>query len=90
MIASNTGPSAVVDPWGRVLTEIPTLFAEGIAVADVPLGGPPALYTRWGDAFAFFSAAVAALGLALRKCRTVHSPRPHTPIHRTEIVTDRE
>ena len=65
VIASNTGPSAILDPWGRVLAEVPTLFAEGVAIADVPLGGPPALYTRWGDAFAFTMAAVAALGLAL-------------------------
>jgi apolipoprotein N-acyltransferase len=90
VIASNTGPSAVVDPWGRVLTEIPTLFAEGIAVADVPLGGPPALYTRWGDAFVFISAAVATLGLALGKRRTVPPSRDQRPAHRIDIVTGRE
>ncbi len=69
VIASNTGPSAVVDPWGRVLAEVPELFVEGVALSDVPLGGRPALYTRWGDAFALAMAAVAALGLALGERR---------------------
>ena len=69
VIASNTGPSADIDPWGRVLAELPRLFVEGVAVADVPLGGRPALYTRWGDSFALAMAAVAALGLALGERR---------------------
>jgi apolipoprotein N-acyltransferase len=61
--ASNTGPSVIVDPWGRVLAEVAGLFVEGVAVSDVPLVRDPRLYTRWGDTFALTLAAVAALGL---------------------------
>lgn len=69
VIASNTGPSAIIDPWGRVLAELPRLFVEGVTVADVPLGGRPTLYTRWGDSFALAMAAVAALALAMGERR---------------------
>ena len=63
-IASNTGPSAIVDPWGRVVAEIPGSFVEGVAWADVPPGTGGTPYTRMGDVFALALAAVTVLGLA--------------------------
>lgn len=92
VIASNTGPSAIIDPWGRVLAELPRLFVEGVAVADVPLGGRPTLYTRWGDSFAFAMAAVAALALAMgerrKEDRTEESPTDAPHRHRDEPRTE--
>jgi hypothetical protein len=50
---------------GRILAEVPKLLVEGVAIADVPLGGRPTLYTRSGDTFAVTMAAAVALGLAI-------------------------
>jgi len=46
--ATNTGISAVLDPRGRVVAELP-LFEAGTLVATVHPTDPPGLYTRWGD-----------------------------------------
>ena len=68
LVSSNSGPSAIIDPYGRVLAGIPDLFAEGSISRPVPLVGGGTLYTRWGDWFVALAAllALAALGDALR------------------------
>jgi len=59
--AANTGITAVVDPWGRVLG--PTrLFAQTVLVRDVPFLAGVTPYTRYGDVFAWACLA-ATLGL---------------------------
>jgi len=59
--AANTGITAVVDPWGRVLA--PTrLFDRTVLVREVPFVGETTFYTRHGDVFA---RACAAIALAL-------------------------
>lgn len=70
--AANTGISAVVDPWGRVLA--PTrLFEATVLVRDVPLLSGTTFYTRHGDVFARFctAAALALLAAALGRRRRV-------------------
>jgi apolipoprotein N-acyltransferase len=57
VVASNTGPSQIVDRQGRVLASVDALFTSGTATATVALGGGGTLYTRVGDLF------VAAGGL---------------------------
>jgi apolipoprotein N-acyltransferase len=59
--AANTGISAVVDPWGRVLAET-RLFEPTVLVREVPLVSGTTFYTRHGDVFA---RACVALALAL-------------------------
>jgi apolipoprotein N-acyltransferase len=59
--AANTGITAVVDPWGRIL-ESTELFERTVLVRDVPFVATPSLYTRYGDVFA---RACVALALAL-------------------------
>jgi apolipoprotein N-acyltransferase len=46
--AANTGISAVVDPSGRVVDELP-IFEPGTLTARVHPAGPPPLYARAGD-----------------------------------------
>ena len=59
--AANTGITAVVDPWGRVLG--PTrLFAQTVLVRDVPFLAGRTPYTRYGDVFGWGCLA-ATLGL---------------------------
>jgi apolipoprotein N-acyltransferase len=65
LVASNTGPSLIIDPYGRVLASGPDFFVAGTAAADVPLGNSFTFYTRYGDVFAFACIASVALALAI-------------------------
>jgi apolipoprotein N-acyltransferase len=59
--AANTGITAVVDPWGRVL-ERTRLFDRTVLVREVPFVAETSFYARHGDVFA---RACAAIALAL-------------------------
>jgi apolipoprotein N-acyltransferase len=58
--AANTGITAVVDPWGRVLDET-RLFDRTVLVREVPFVTDTTFYTRHGDVFAYacFAGAMA-------------------------------
>ncbi len=56
--AANTGITAVVDPWGRVI-EPTRLFDTTVLVREVPLVAGTTFCTRHGDLFAQACAAVA-------------------------------
>ncbi len=56
---ANTGISALIDPWGRVVAEIP-LDAENILDISLPNSGPPTLYYSFGS-WADLLAVIAAL-----------------------------
>ena len=60
VVSSNTGPTAVIDPWGRVVAANDRLFESAVVAADVPLAGAPTLYTRLGN-WALYPAAIAFL-----------------------------
>jgi len=65
--AANTGISAVIDPWGRVLAEI-GLGEKGLIDAGLPKVGPQTLFARFGTALELLVLAVALGGwLACRK-----------------------
>jgi apolipoprotein N-acyltransferase len=65
--AANTGISAVVDPLGRIVKELP-LGAEGVVDSPLPQAIAPTLYVRAGDSIA--GALVAgALVLGIRRRR---------------------
>lgn len=59
--AANTGISAVVDPYGRIIAYLP-LGARGILDAALPQARKPTLYARFGDlAFLIFGGLIAFL-----------------------------
>jgi apolipoprotein N-acyltransferase len=65
--AANTGISAVVDPLGRIVKELP-LGAEGVVDSPLPQAIAPTLYVRAGDSIA--GALVAgAFVLGIRRRR---------------------
>jgi apolipoprotein N-acyltransferase len=66
--AANTGISAVVDPLGRVVKELP-LGAEGVIDSALPQAIAPTLYARAGDSIAG-ALVVGALMLGIRRRRT--------------------
>ncbi|MCJ7663459.1 MAG: apolipoprotein N-acyltransferase [Desulfobacterales bacterium] len=63
LVASNTGPSLIIDPYGRVLARLPDSFVAGMTTADVPLGNGLTFYTNFGDVFAFTCIACVILVL---------------------------
>jgi apolipoprotein N-acyltransferase len=65
--AANTGISAVVDPLGRIVKELP-LGAEGVLDSGLPQAIAPTVYVRAGDSIA--AALVAcALVFSIRRRR---------------------
>ncbi|MGH7895847.1 MAG: apolipoprotein N-acyltransferase, partial [Candidatus Binatia bacterium] len=65
--ASTAGPSAIVDPWGRIVTETP-LFTQTTTTGSVAPAHGLTAYARLGDAFAIACGLVAAAAL-LRRAR---------------------
>jgi apolipoprotein N-acyltransferase len=64
VIASNTGPSQIIDPYGRVVASAPALFSEGVTTAAVPLGSAGTPYSKFGDVFVLGVIVWLALDLA--------------------------
>lgn len=70
-IASNTGPSWVIDPMGRVVAEVEGLFIQGAAVGEVSLRNDVSFYTKNGDLFVFMCIVlVMIVGLSTAFLRT--------------------
>jgi len=61
--ASTAGPSAIVDPWGRVTVRT-ALFARETAVGTIVPRTERTPYGRMGDVFALACAAIAVVSLA--------------------------
>ncbi len=56
--AANTGVSALVDPWGRIIAAVgkgqgKETFIEGTAWAPLPLNHEKTFYTKYGDIFTY-------------------------------------
>ncbi len=60
VIASNTGPSQIIDGYGRVVAGVPGLFTKGLAMGSIQTGTGSTFYTDVGDVFVL--AVLAWLG----------------------------
>ena len=58
VIASNTGPSQVIDAQGCIAARVPELFTTGVAMADIVPGIRSTFYTRNGDVSVFIVALI--------------------------------
>lgn len=63
---ANTGVSAIVDPWGRVLNALP-LGIEGVIDGRLPQPTAPTVFSRW-DRLIFPTLWTLTLGIALFGC----------------------
>ena len=59
---STAGPSAIVDPWGRVQARTP-LFSRGVLAGAVRPRQERSIYNRIGDSFAFLCIAVTVVAV---------------------------
>lgn len=67
--AANTGISAVIDPYGRILQQL-GLLEPGVIDSPLPAALPPTLYARWGDwIFAVLLSFVAVMGVLCERLR---------------------
>jgi apolipoprotein N-acyltransferase len=62
VLASNAGPSLVIDAYGRVISRTDSQFSREVAVGSVAFGHGTTLYTRLGDWFALACCAGALIG----------------------------
>ena len=85
VIASNSGPSQIIDPFGRVLAEVPHLFSQGAATADVELGSGNSFYTKHGDFFALICIVGLLMCIPAMKIIRMCSTLPDTAKHNTTI-----
>jgi apolipoprotein N-acyltransferase len=53
VIASNTGPSQIIDGYGRVVASAPDIFIKGLATGNIHTGVGGTVYTANGDVFVF-------------------------------------
>ncbi len=60
--ATNTGLSALIDPWGRVLWQ-GGMYTREDFLTELPLYGGKTCYVRWGDFVAWLSALFSLLAM---------------------------
>jgi apolipoprotein N-acyltransferase len=70
--AANTGISAIVDPLGRIVKELP-LGTEGVLDGPLPRAVAPTLFVRAGDTFAGLMLAAAVALVIRRRIRRKHA-----------------
>jgi len=72
--AANSGISAVVDPYGRVVASLP-LGVDGVLDADLPRAISPPIYARFGDIlFAVLMGLAIVVSLRLHRARSLVRP----------------
>lgn len=64
--SANTGISAFIDPYGRIIDRVTDLnqkdiFVEGVLIGDIPLSYEKTFYTLYGDIFVYVQAAVCMI-----------------------------
>ena len=64
--AANTGISAIIDPYGRIVAQ-QKLRSQGVIRARLPAALPPTFYAQWGDWVFIAMLAAAAFALTSRK-----------------------
>jgi len=70
LLTTNTGLTAAIDPWGRVVAQVPRK-ERSVLIAPYALVSSTTFYTRHGDWFAYLCAiiSVGAIGVAVISTR---------------------
>lgn len=63
VLSSNTGPSQIIDSYGRIVARTAGIFTAGFAAGDVKLNSGGTLYTQVGDLFVFITIGALVLGV---------------------------
>jgi len=65
LAATNTGMTAAIDPYGRIVGATPRKIRTALAAPFTPISGTT-FYTRYGDWFAYLCAIISAAALMAR------------------------
>jgi apolipoprotein N-acyltransferase len=65
LAATNTGMTASIDPYGRIVAATPRKARTALA-APYALGSGTTFYTRYGDWFAYLCAIISAVAMLMR------------------------
>lgn len=69
IVASNTGPSIIIDAYGRIVASLPDLFRQGAVVGEVHTLNQQTVYNRFGDWFVGLAAVVLIIHFVYSKRR---------------------
>ncbi len=64
VVASNCGPSQIIDGHGRVIAALPDTYSPGVISSGVKVGGGLTFYTTHGDYFAWSCVGISLLTLS--------------------------
>ncbi len=65
VVSSNSGPSMIIDAYGRVIAQASGIFREEVVTGAVTVGTGGTSYTRIGDVFVFLVVVGFALNILL-------------------------
>ena len=65
VVASNTGPSVILDARGRTVAKSDDLFSTGTSIALISKGQGGTNYSHYGDIFTYFCMLLVLLGFGL-------------------------
>lgn len=84
VIASNTGPSQIIDRYGRVVAAVPRIFSDGVALGEIHPGESGTVFTVAGDVICLLLSR--AFCIALYAVMSAHPPGPRLALIRCVLV----
>jgi apolipoprotein N-acyltransferase len=86
LVASNTGPSQIIDGHGRVVAGVPETFVDGVTTGHISIGAANTVYTLAGDAVVVAWLLVITLTIIVR----IRSVGRQTAVQPTSPATSRQ
>lgn len=80
VIASNAGPSQIIDGYGRIIASTEHTFMEGAIAADIHIGEAGTVYTKTGDLWMCGILLLAAAGLWRGKTKVARVRAEPSPV----------
>ncbi len=66
ILASNTGPSEIIDAYGRIEAKTKKIFAPDLVIGEIRTAGGQTWYSHYGDVLTWLSILIAGTGLFIR------------------------
>ncbi len=76
IVASNCGPSQIIDARGRIIASTRNTFSQDVVFADIVIGRRLTFYTRYGDLFAWVCVGISLLLMTVVISRVIMARQP--------------